>query len=160
MRAAPLAPSSLDASRTAFIAGVRRETPGSDLPRYVAVLDVLLAWAATHADRVVLSPSARQPRRIRFEHVGTRSPLWSAHAKRTGSPMLEIHVESSSPTPGGERRAEVMRTLNAHTRVTLAEGDRLLIGFGALKNDAALAAVLALLDRLLADHDSGAATKS
>lgn len=156
---ASLAPSSLDACRTAFIAGVRRETPGSDLPRYVAVLDALLAWAATHADRVVLSPSARQPRRIRFEHVGTRSPIWSVHAKRTGSPMLEIHI-GSSPTPGAERRAEVMRTLNAHTRATLVDGDRLLIGFGALKNATALAAVLALIGRLLEDHDPVAAPKS
>jgi hypothetical protein len=52
----------------------------------------------------------------------------------------------------------VMQTLNAHSRAALVEGDRLRIGFGALKNAAAQAAVLALMDQLLADRDEPAAS--
>jgi hypothetical protein len=43
-----------------------------------------------------------------------------------------------------------METLNAHSREVLVEGDRLRIGFGALKNATGRASVLALMDRLLA----------
>jgi hypothetical protein len=42
-----------------------------------------------------------------------------------------------------------METLNANSRQVLVEGDRLRIGFGALKNPAAREAVLALMERLL-----------
>jgi hypothetical protein len=44
----------------------------------------------------------------------------------------------------------VLETLNAHSRAVLVEGDRLRIGFGALKNAAAQSAVLRLMERLLA----------
>ena len=44
----------------------------------------------------------------------------------------------------------VIDTLNAHTREELEYGDRLRISFGALKNATARAAILELMDRLLA----------
>ena len=46
-------------------------------------------------------------------------------------------------------RETVLQTLNAHSREVLVEGDRLRIGFGALKNAAAQTAVLALMEQLL-----------
>ena len=48
-----------------------------------------------------------------------------------------------------ETRAKVVETLNAHARLALTEDDRLRIGFGALKNANALAAVTTLLGELL-----------
>ena len=51
-----------------------------------------------------------------------------------------------------------MQTLNAHSRAVLVEGDRLRIGFGALKNAAAQAAVLALMEQLLAGNGEPASS--
>ena len=140
----------LDATRTAFIAAVRHETPGTDLPRYVAVLDALLAWSTARSDRLVFSEAARRPGVIRFARAKSKETFWSVQTVRASAPMLEIHLASSRPSSAIDR-AEAMRILNAHSRAVLVEGDRLRIGFGALKNAAALAAVLELLDRLLAD---------
>jgi hypothetical protein len=67
---------------------------------------------------------------------------------RGAAPRLEIHVPSGHAL-SGEDRASVLETLNAHSREVLVEGDRLRIGFGALKNAAAQSAVLALMERLL-----------
>ena len=47
-----------------------------------------------------------------------------------------------------------METLNAYSREALSETDRLRIGFGALKNGAALAAVTSLLGETLASTDT------
>ena len=140
----------LDATRTAFIAAVRQETPGTDLARYVAVLDALLAWTTARGDRLTFSAAPRRPGVIRFERAKSKETFWSVQPVRAAAPMLEIHLASSRPSSAADK-AEAMRTLNAHSRAVLAEGDRLRIGFGALKNAAALAAVLELLDRLLAD---------
>jgi len=140
----------LEAARTAFVDEARRETPGSDLPRYVAVLDALLAWSAERTDRLALQMTAKRRGLVRFVRAGTKDPFWSAQPTRTGAPTLEIHLPASRQSSAADR-AETLQTLNAHSRVALVEGDRLRIGFGALKNAAALAAVLALMDRLLAD---------
>ena len=61
---------------------------------------------------------------------------------RGDAPKLEIYAS------GPEARAKILATLNAHTRVQLVEKDRLRIGFGALKNGAALDAVMDLLGEL------------
>jgi hypothetical protein len=140
----------LDTARAAFIEAARRDTPGTDLPRYVAVLDALLAWTKAHMDRLELRPAAKRPEVIRFERAGTKKAFWSAQPARGGAPKLEVHI---GPAHAANRasHADTLATLNAHSRDVLEEGDRLRIGFGALKNAAALAAVLALLDRLLED---------
>lgn len=140
---------SVNTARAMFIDAARRDTPGSDLPRYVAVLDAILAWTAARADQLVFSSSGPRPGLIRFERAGTKALLWSARTTRGGPPTFEIHVVSSEVS--GTRRAEAMRTLNAYSRDPFADSDRLRIGFGALKNAGALAAILALLDRLLLD---------
>ena len=148
----------LNAARAIFIDAARRETPGTDLPRYVAVLDALLARTAARADRVVFSPSGPRPGLIRFERVGEKALLWSAQATRDGPPMLEIHLASSEAS--STERAEAMRTLNSYSRVALTKDDRLRIGFGALKNAGALAAILELLGRLLVDTSSTASASA
>jgi hypothetical protein len=144
--AALTAPSTLTRARDAFIDAVRRDTPGTDLPRYVAVLDALLAWSATHAGGLTLRAGAKNG--ISFARAGTTGAFWSARPVRGDAPTLEI----ASPTGGSltdEARAHVRTTLNAHSRTVLVDGDRLRIGFGALKNPTARSEVLALLDDLL-----------
>ena len=152
---APDTSTPLSTARTAFIEGTRRDTPGTDLPRYIAILDALLTWARAHSDRLELRPAAKRAEVIRFERKGTKRTFWSAQPNRTGPPRLEIHIGPASASTAAAR-ADTLRTLNAHSREVLEDGDRLRIGFGALKNAAALAAVLALMDRLLEDTSPSA----
>lgn len=152
--AAVTAPHTLARAREAFIDAVRRDTPGTDLPRYVAVLDALLAWSAAHSARLTFRAGAGAKNAISFVRSGTTVAFWSARPVRGDAPALEI----ASPTGASlsdEARARAMATLNAHSRSILVEGDRLRIGFGALKNTVARSAVLALLDDLLASGTTG-----
>jgi hypothetical protein len=143
------------ATHQAFVAAMQRGTPGTDLPRYVAVLDALLAWSAARANRLTLRPDGKRTDVIRFVRAGTKEVFWSAQVSRADGPKLEIHLAAGRPM-SAEDRDKTMRTLNAHSRNVLVTGDRLRIGFGALKNAAALAAVLALMDRLLEDPSPSA----
>ena len=145
----------LPEARQAFIAAMQRDTPGTDLPRYVAVLDALIAWSAERADRLTFRAGETRSDVIRFARAGTKEVLWSAQLARGGAPKLEIHLAAGRPM-SAEDRATAMATLNAHSREVLAEGDRLRIGFGALKNAAALQAVLAMMAGLLEDSGSPA----
>lgn len=140
----------LQDSHKAFVEVVSQETPGTDLPRYVAVLNALLTWSAERPEQLTFKESGTRAGVIRFERKGTREVFWSAQVARASAPKLEIHLPAGRPLRAAER-AETMKTLNAYSREALVEGDRLRIGFGALKNAAALAAVLALMERLLAD---------
>ena len=151
------ATTALDSARKTFIDMARRDTPGTDLPRYVAVLDALLKWTRTHADRLEFRPAAKRSEVIRFERTGTKKAFWSAQPTRGGAPRLEVHLGPVRAATAASH-ADTLRTLNAHSRDVLEEGNRLRIGFGALKNAAALAAVLALLDRLLEDTSPPADT--
>lgn len=140
---------SLAVAREAFIAATQRDTPGTDLPRLVAVLDALLAWSAARPEALAFRASESVRSGIDFERVRDNRVCWSARIARGRAPTLEI----ASPPDGSltaERRAHAIATLNAHSREVRVEGDRLRIGFGALKNADALAAVLALIDELLA----------
>jgi transposase len=140
----------LPALRTAFLAAVARDTPGSDLARYTEVLDELLAWAASHADRVAAAPAAATPSQgvISFAPVaGVAGPRWSLRPVRGEGPVVELQ-----PATGVEQEAQGarIRTLfNSHSRAALGPDARLRIGFGALKNPAARAALLALLEDLV-----------
>ena len=140
---------SLPVARESFIAAIQRDTPGTDLPRLVAVLDALLAWSAARPDAVAFR--ATEPARggIDFERVRDNRVCWSARISRGHAPILEI-ASPADQSLTAESRAHAIATLNAHTRELRVAGDRLRIGFGALKNSDALAAVLALLDDLLA----------
>src|SRR5690348_12660477 len=83
-------PRTLSSAREAFVDAVRRDTPGTDLPRYVAVLDALLAWSATHAEELTFRAGAGAKNGITFTRAGTTVALWSARPVRGDAPALEI----------------------------------------------------------------------
>lgn len=143
-------PRTLPDARLAFIAAMTRDTPGTDLPRYVAVLDALIAWSVARPALLAFRAADTASDVLCFERVGTRTAVWTARAARGTGPRLEIDRTAGSAL-SEDMRADIIDTLNAHTRKALVEGDRLQIGFGALKNDTARAAVLGLVERLLAD---------
>ncbi len=145
----------LPAAREAFVAAVTQDTPGTDLPRLVAVLDALIAWSVARPGQLAFRAAAAGKGVVSFSRAGAKGAFWSAQVTRGTGPRLEIHLPSADALDDA-RRAMVMRTLNVHSRQVLVEGDRLRIGFGALKNAAAQAAVLALMDQLLSDQDAPA----
>ena len=139
----------LPLAREAFVAAVTQDTPGTDLPRLVAVLDALIAWSVARPEVLEFRADARGKGGVGFSRVGSKAAFWSAQVTRGVGPRLEIHLPSRDALDDAQRAA-AMQTLNAHSRAALVEGDRLRIGFGALKNAAAQAAVLALMEQLLA----------
>ena len=141
----------LPSAREALLTAMSRDTRGTDLPRYVAVLDALIAWSAARPALLRFRAKEKRSAVVSFERTGTEAVIWSVQTARDAAPRLEIHVPSGQPM-SGEDRATVLQTLNAHSRDVLVEGDRLRIGFGALKNDAALNAVLTLMEQLLAGN--------
>jgi hypothetical protein len=145
----------LSTARDAFVAAISRDTADTELPRLVAVLDALIAWSAARPGQLAFRSDEGRTDVLRFERVGAgagagaKAMFWSAQVTRGTGPRLEIHAPTGRPL-SDEDRTVVRDTLNAHSREVLVEGDRLRIGFGALKNAAALTAVLTLMDRLLA----------
>jgi hypothetical protein len=138
----------LPAAREAFVAAMTRDTPGTDLPRYVAVLDALIAWSVARPTLLRFRENEKRADVVSFERVSTKAVIWSVQTARNAAPRLEIHVLAGQPLTG-EERATVLQTLNAHSRDLLVEGDRLRIGFGALKNATAQQAVLGVIEQLL-----------
>jgi hypothetical protein len=136
-------------ARAAFVAAIKQDTPGSDLPRLVAVLDALIAWSAARPELLAFRPPSGRGAAVGFERAGAKAPFWSAQVTRGAGAKLEIHGRVGEALSDAER-ATVLETLNAHSRAVLVDGDRLRIGFGALKNAGAQAAVLTLMERLLA----------
>ncbi len=152
-------PRTLPLARDAFVATIQRDTPGSDLPRLVAVLDALLAWSAAHPTAVTFRGDDGPADVISFAWAGESTVFWSVRHVRGGAPTLELAPPAGRwLTDAG--RAHALETLNAHSREVRADGDRLRIGFGALKNADALAAVLALLDALLAANTRSGAPQA
>ncbi len=139
----------LPSARDAFVAAITRDTPGTDLPRYVSVLDALITWSLARPASLEFRAGEGRKDVVSFARVGSKTVFWSAQVTRGVGPRLEIHTPSGRPLSADER-ARVLQTLNAHSRAVLAEEDRLRIGFGALKNVAAQHAVLALMEQLLA----------
>jgi len=133
----------LPAAREAFVAAMKRETTGAELARLVAVLDALIKYSVARPQALSFHVADSAAGVLAFAGVETKSIVWSARVARGDAPKLEIH-----PPARPETRAKVLETFNAHSRETLAERDRLRIGFGALKNAAALAAVQVLLGEL------------
>lgn len=138
----------LPSAREAFVAAMARDTPGTDLQRYTAVIDALVDWSVGRPSLLRFRENEQRADVMSFERTGTRAVIWSVRTVRNAAPRLEIHVPSGQPLSDTDR-ATVLQTLNAHSREVLVEGDRLRIGFGALKNAAAQAAVLALMEHLL-----------
>ena len=139
----------LPQARQAFATAIERDTPGTDMPRFITVLDALVAWSVARPDLLAFRDDEKRSDTISFELVGSKVVLWSAQAARGAGPKLEIYPPTGRSLSEPER-ATVMQTLNAHSREVLVEGDRLRIGFGALKNVAARTAVLNLMEQLLA----------
>jgi hypothetical protein len=138
----------LPAAREAFVAAMKRETTGTELARLVAVLDALIKWSVGRPQTLTFHADASPVGVIAFECVPTKTILWSARVTRGDAPKLEIYPPTGRSL-SVESRAKVMELINAHTRDSLEEKDRLRIGFGALKNNTALAAVTAMLADLL-----------
>ena len=136
-------------ARQDFAVAIERDTPGTDMPRFITVLDALIAWSTARPDLLAFRADERRTDTISFEREGSKVVFWSAQAVRRACPKLEICPPTGRSLSDADRAA-VMQTLNAHSREVLVEGDRLRIGFGALKNVAARTAVLAVMERLLA----------
>jgi hypothetical protein len=135
--------------RQTFTATIGRDTSRTELPRHLLVLDALLAWSA---GRRQLAPRASGSRAdaVSFDHVDAKFTFCAVRVTRSAGATLEI-CPPTGKTLNAEERERVMSTLNGHSRgEPLVAGDRLRIGFGALKNVAAREAVLALMDDLLA----------
>ena len=138
----------LDDARTALVAATRRDAPGTDFPRLVAVLDALIKWSVARPKLLEFKPGATRADVVRFGLVGSPVIVWSAQVTRGSGPSLEIYP-SSGKALTTEQRALIFKTLNAHKREQSLEGDRLRINFSALKNSTALAALLSLMQELL-----------
>lgn len=138
----------LPIAHQSFVAAIRRDTPGTDLPRYVAVLDALIAWSTARPTQLAFRAEEARADVISFGRPGAKGPIWSVQVTLGEGPRLELLSPADAPL-SAEERATVMATLNAHSSAVLEEGDRLRIGFGALKNAANLAAVLELLEQLV-----------
>ena len=74
---------------------------------------------------------------------------------RGDAPKLEIYPPTGRSL-SAEDRARVIEILNSHSRQALGEKDRLRIGFGALKNGAALEAVTSVLGEVLMHTNTNA----
>src|SRR5688500_9593365 len=134
--------------RDAFVTAMKRDTSGTELTRMVSVLDALVGWSLAHPEQLAVRADERTGT-ISVERLDTKVLFWTAKVMRAAAPVLEIYPPTGRALSAADR-TKVMETLNTHSREVLVEGDRLRIGFGALKNDAARAAVLALLEDLLA----------
>src|SRR5688572_21024481 len=103
-------PPSLAAGRQALVASITREAPGTDLPRFVDVLDALLAWAAARPG-LTFRPDTGRGDVMRFELVGTKVVFCAVQVTRDIGPRLEIYPPTGRALTD-ESRANVMRTLN------------------------------------------------
>lgn len=153
----------LPMAREAFVAAITRDSSETEASRLVAVLDALIAWSVARPGRLAFRDAEGRSDVIAFERAGagagTGAVFWSAQVTRGTGPRLEIRAPSGRPlTP--VQHAAALETLNAHSREVLVEGDRLRIGFSALKNAAALAAVLGLMQQLLIGTGESAAAPS
>src|SRR5512138_1158216 len=130
-------------AREAFVAAMKRETTGAELARLVGVLDALIKWSVVRPQTLCFHDDSAASV-IAFECVESKAVCWSARVTRGDAPTLELYP-ATARSLSAETRAKVVETFNTYARQALAADDRLRIGFGALKNPRALAAVTALL---------------
>ena len=138
--------------RQTFATMIGRDTSHTELSRHIAVLDVLLAWAAAPRRRLVPRVSGTKADAVFFDHADARIALFVVRVSRSAGATLEI-CPTTGRTLSADDLATVLVTLNGCSRgAALVQGDRLRIGFGALKNVAAREAVCGLMAELLS-HD-------
>ena len=147
----------LPAARDAFIAAMKRDTKGPELSRLVGVLDALVKWSVARPQTLAFQGDSGAGV-LAFECVESKEVCWSARVARGDAPKLEVYPPTGRSL-SAETRAKVVQTLNAHGREQLSPDDRLRIGFGALKNGAALQAVTTMLGELLASNGSANGAK-
>ncbi len=135
--------------RETFIAAMSRDTRGTELERLAAVLDAILAWSAKRPGLVTSRGAERSSDALHFTREGAKVALWSIRAPRGGAPTLEVSP-ATVRTLDADTRARACDTLTTHSRAAQVEGDRMRIGLAALKNPAALTAILAVLEEVLA----------
>jgi hypothetical protein len=133
---------------------MKRDTKGAELTRLVAVLDALIKWSVARPQSLRLHDDSAVGV-LAFDYVESKSLCWSARVTRGDAPKLELYPPVGRSFDA-ETRAKVIETFNAHARDVLDANDRLRIGFGALKNSSALAAVTALLGELVATNSAAA----
>jgi len=138
----------LPVARAEFIKALTRDTGGTDKPRFVAVLDALIAWSTAHPDKLAFRVEESQQAVVSFERTPSKVVFWTAHPRREGNPKLEL-VPRAATLLTDEQRAMTMEAINAHTSDPLLQDEKLRIGFGALKNTAGRTSILALMDQLL-----------
>ena len=141
-------PPTLAMAREAFIKGMNRDTVPSERPRLLAVLDTMIAWSVARESKLKFRAEENTKGAVRFDRADSNVVFWSASPRRSESPLLEFGPGACRAL-NPEEKANVASTLNAHTRETVEPTGRLHIGFGALKNKAASAAVLELMGELL-----------
>lgn len=146
---AETAPRTLQSARAEFIRSMNRDTTKTDGPRLLAVLDALIAWSQAHPNQLRFRASETKSGALSFERVDSNEIFWTAQTARGASPRLAL-IPRAGRMLTDEERAHAIATLNTYSREALASDAKLHIGFGALKNAEARAAVLALLDELLA----------
>lgn len=138
----------LPVARTEFIKALTRDTGGSDKPRFVAVLDALIAWSVARPDQLAFRVEESHQAVVTFERTTSKVVFWTAHPRREGNPKLEL-LPRAATLLTDEQRAKTMQAINAHTSDPLLEDEKLRIGFAALKNTAGRTAILDLMDELL-----------
>ncbi len=146
----------LRSARDDFAAAMKRDSTGTELSRLVAVLDALIKWSVARPQELAFQEDSA-PGVLAFQCVDSKEVCWSVRNTRGDAPKLEIYPPNGRSL-SAETRAKVVETFNAHARLVLNENDRLRIGFGALKNANALAAVTALLGEILTANGTARAT--
>ena len=138
----------LPVARDAFLTAMRRDTTGSDRPRYVAVLDAMIEWSLARPELLRFRDDESTKGVVSFQRVGSNVVFWAARPMRGRGPKIEFLPRASSVLPS-ERLEQAREAINACSRATLESDDRLAIGFGAMKNPVAREAVFTLMDELL-----------
>lgn len=138
----------LSTARSEFISAIARDTGAMERPRFLEVLDALLAWSAARPDLLKFKADETKLGVISFERVGSKVVFWSVQPRRGSVPAVELVPRSASVLSPSDR-VVVMDALNAHSREVLTPDDKLRIGFSALKNRASRTAVLAMMEQLL-----------
>jgi hypothetical protein len=140
-------PPLLSTAREEFIRQVYRDNLVAERPRLLAVLDAVIAWSAARAEFIRFRPDDNGKGVIRFEDIATGAVFWVATPRRQNVPMLQL-LPGSARFLTDEERSDIVTRLNSHTR-ELNPAGRMHISFGALKNPAGRADVLALMGELL-----------
>ena len=110
----------LPLARRALVAAIARDTPGTDQPRLVKVLDALIAWSVARPTLLAFRDDERRGDVLAFVCAGTTVVCWSAQVTRGVGPRLEIYPPTGRSL-SAEQRAMVIRTVNAHARQALID---------------------------------------